>query len=72
MNMPRRIVITCVLALCVAVGIAVPAATQITPPTIPAPRYQVISDMLDMQQRIEALEQETKELRRLLYAGCSI
>lgn len=61
MNTKRLIVIGLVV-LCVVAGVAVPAASQ----TIPPPRYQVISDMLDMQQRIEALERANAEMREEL------
>ena len=59
MTKVKRVIVLGVLVLCAAVGVAVPAASQ----TIPPPRYQVISDMLDLQQRIESLERDNAELR---------
>lgn len=59
MTKVKRIIVLGVLVLCAAVGVAVPAFSQAIPP----PRYQVISDMLDLQQRIEALERDNAELR---------
>lgn len=62
----KRIIVLGVLVLCAAVGVAVPAFSQTTPrgwQAIPPPRYQVISDMLDLQQRIDALERDNAELR---------
>lgn len=59
MTKVKRIIVLGVLVLCAAVGVAVPAFSQAIPP----PRHQVISDMLDLQQRIEALERDNAELR---------
>ena len=59
MTKVKRIIVLGVLVLCAAVGVAVPAVSQ----TILPPRYQLISDMLDLQQRIEALERDNAELR---------
>lgn len=59
MTKVKRIIVLGVLVLCAAVGVAVPAFSQAIPP----PRYQVISDMLDLQQRIEALERDLAQAR---------
>lgn len=63
MNTSAKRIIVGVLALCVVVGFAVPAATQTISQTIPPPRYQVIDDMLTMQQRIDRLERDLSNAR---------
>lgn len=68
----RVIIITVVLVMSVAAGAAVPALGQphawrgqaaITPAPAITTRYQVIDDLLTMQQRINRLERELRDAR---------